>query len=167
MKNLEKRLTRLEKKQEFLHLRGMGESYNKIAEQIGISKPTLIKWSRLYAQELSEAKTKILDNVIEEYDIGKSGRLKIIAKELLRLDAEIGNRNLASIPTGKLLQVKLHYLEVIGKILDTKHIEFGGAVRVSKDPWQIIMEQCLEVDISNLSEDELLTELERRNNGNH
>jgi len=171
MKNLEKRLTRLEKRQEFIKLRGMGESYDKVAEQIGVSKPTLISWSRLYAPELSEAKLKVLDNVIEEFDLAKSGRLKIVAKELARLDAELGKRDLASIPTSKLIQIKLRALEVVGDILDSKKIEIDGNMNIQKDPWELIMQRCLKVDMSSLSEDDILAELEKRNiggsNGNH
>jgi len=138
MKNLSKR-------QEFIRLRGLGESFQSIADKIGISKQTLIVWSRKFGTEIDSAKLKVLDNIIEEYDLAKSGRLKIVAKELSRIDAELSKRDLASILTGKLLQIKLQALDVAGKILDVKKIEVGGTIAVS-DPlarWEAIVRQCM------------------------
>ena len=133
------------KRQEFLRLRSLGESFDKISAKIGISKPTLLKWSNDFAYELSQAKLKILDNIIEEYNVGKSGRLRIIAEEITRLDVELNKRDLASIPTSKLLQIKLKALEVAGNILDVKRIELGGSVEIedTMSRWERIMSQCV------------------------
>lgn len=134
----------LEKKQEFIKLRGFGESFDSISGKIGISKQTLLVWSKKYSQELSEVKLKVLDNVIEEYDLAKAGRLKIIARELHRLDVELTKRDLASIPTSKLLQIKLKALEVVGGILDAKRVEVGGALELNDaaSRYENIMRRC-------------------------
>jgi orotate phosphoribosyltransferase-like protein len=138
MKNLNKR-------QEFIRLRGMGESYSSISKEIGISKQTLLKWSEKYAHELSQAKLKVLDNIIEEYDIAKSGRLKIIAKDMLRLDAELSKRDFSSISTFKLMGIKLKALEVAGNILDAKRVEVGGSLQIddTMSRWNAILNQCV------------------------
>jgi hypothetical protein len=137
-------LKSLEKHQEFIRLRGMGESFDSIATSIGISKQTLLQWSKKYAFELREAKLKVLDNVIEEYDLAKAGRLKIIAKELSRLDVELSKRDLASIPTSKLMQIKLKALEVVGGILDSRRVEVGGSLELNDaaSRYEKIMRQC-------------------------
>ena len=137
-------MKKLSKCQEFIKLRGLGESFQSIGDKIGISKQTLIVWSRKFNTELAEAKLRVLDNVIEEYDLAKSGRLKIVAKELSRLDAELSKRDLASISTSKLLQLKLKALDVVGKILDMGKIEVGGTIAMS-DPllrWEDIVTRC-------------------------
>jgi hypothetical protein len=138
-------LKNLSKRSEFIRLRGLGESFDKIADKIGISKQTLLSWSKVYSHELSEIKGKVLDNIIEEYDIAKSGRLKIIVKDLTRIDVELSKRDLASIPTSKLIQIKLKALEVAGNILDAKRIEVGGSVAIASDPlarWESIIREC-------------------------
>ena len=122
----------------------MGESFDSISKEIGISKQTLIVWSRLYAQELSEAKLKVLDNVIEEYDLAKSGRLKIVAKDISRLDAELLKRDLTTMDTDKLLELKFKALDVVGKILDSKRVEIGGTLVVNDamSRYESILRQC-------------------------
>jgi hypothetical protein len=122
----------------------MGETFESISKEIGISKQTLLAWSRKFSIEIAGAKSRVLDNVIEEYDIAKSGRLKIVAKDMLRIDAELSKRDLASIPTSKLMQIKLKALEVAGDILDVKRIEVGGSIELndSISRWERIVREC-------------------------
>jgi DNA invertase Pin-like site-specific DNA recombinase len=42
-----------DKIQEFITLRAEGYSFRQISEQIGVSKPTLIKWSRKFGKEIN------------------------------------------------------------------------------------------------------------------
>lgn len=107
----------LEVREKFIRLRGIGESFDSISEKLGISKKTLIAWSRLYAPELVEAKGKALDTVLEEYDLAKSGRIKMVAKEIARIDAELAKRDFSNIPTGKLVDMKIKALDTAGRIL--------------------------------------------------
>ena len=41
--------------EKFIELRAQGFSFDKIAEEIGTSKPTLLKWSSQYGRELEQA----------------------------------------------------------------------------------------------------------------
>lgn len=134
----------LEKHQEFIRLRGLGESFDKIADKIGVSKQTLLSWSKFYSEELSQIKSKVLKNVVEEYGIAKAGRLKIIAQDMLRLDTELNKRDFASIPTSKLIQIKLKALEVAGNILDIKRVEVGEPLVVNDamSRYENILKQC-------------------------
>jgi uncharacterized protein YjcR len=41
----------------FILMRSQGWSYNRIAEQLNVSKPTLIKWSREHEFEINNLRT--------------------------------------------------------------------------------------------------------------
>jgi transposase len=41
------KVTKIDQKEQFIELRAKGVSYDEIAKEIGVSKPTLIKWGRI------------------------------------------------------------------------------------------------------------------------
>ena len=43
----------LRDKQDFIHLRAQGLSFEKISVEIGVSKPTLIKWNQEFSEEIA------------------------------------------------------------------------------------------------------------------
>ena len=43
----------LQTKEKFIELRARGLSFNKIAEEIEVSKPTLLKWSSEFSEEIA------------------------------------------------------------------------------------------------------------------
>jgi len=45
----------IEQQARFIELRGKGMSFQKIAEEIGVSKPTLIKWNGELLEQVKEA----------------------------------------------------------------------------------------------------------------
>lgn len=60
-----------EQKNEFLELRAGGMSYDKIAQKLGVSKQTLINWSKeLEKRDLSEIPTlKLFDLFMKYYKL--------------------------------------------------------------------------------------------------
>lgn len=44
----------MEVRKRFVELRGQGLSFRAISQEMGVSKPTLIKWSRLYHGDIQE-----------------------------------------------------------------------------------------------------------------
>jgi transcriptional regulator with XRE-family HTH domain len=50
-------------KEEFLKLRAKGWSFNRIAKQLGVSKPTLLAWSRDFALEIRNQKALEHENL--------------------------------------------------------------------------------------------------------
>ena len=135
----------LEKRLEFIKLRGLGDSFDSISAAIGVTKKTLIAWSKKYKQEILEVKGKALEYVIEEYDLAKSGRLKIIAEEIIRIDTELDKRGFTNISTSILIRMKLMALDVIGKILDANKVEIGGEVEIrgSANTYRTILREVM------------------------
>lgn len=101
------------KKQSFLELRAKGMSFAKISEQIGVSKPTLIDWSRELELEVSNLKAIEMEALYEEHRLNKEARIKRLGNQLNKLEAEIENRNLADIPTSKLFDLYSSVLKTI------------------------------------------------------
>src|SRR5258706_16287824 len=81
-------------KQQFLLLRSQGQSFARIGRQLGISKPTLIKWSRQCRSEIAQ---QIL--LKQETSISASQELAELNRKLNALRQELLSRALRDVPT--------------------------------------------------------------------
>ena len=88
--------------QKFIELRSRGVSFARIAEQLGVAKSTLILWSREHQHLIQNLRTIEWEEFVDNTLVSKQERLKAIAEQLRRLDAELAHRDLASIPTPRL-----------------------------------------------------------------
>jgi len=94
-----------EQKKEFVRLRASGRSYQAIAEQIGVSKPTVLKWAVELENEIKQAQGLEFQALLESYEMSKRIRLESLLKLHKRIQAEIDRRELADIPTAKLFDL--------------------------------------------------------------
>jgi len=94
-----------EQKKEFVRLRASGRSYQAIAEQIGVSKPTLLKWAVGLENEIKQAQGLEFQALLESYEMSKRIRLESLLKLHKRIQAEIDRRELKDIPTAKLFDL--------------------------------------------------------------
>src|SRR6185295_6059964 len=80
---------------EFLRLRIAGLSFARIARQLGVSKPTLIAWSRQCRNDLRQAEQP------EQHDLknATTEELAAITKRYEALQQELFSRSLCEIPT--------------------------------------------------------------------
>jgi transposase-like protein len=99
----------LETKHRFIELRAKGYSFDKIALELNKAKQTLIDWSRELKEEIEIRKATELELIYESYFLLKKSRLQSLGDILLRVETEIGQRNLSTIPTDKLLDIYLKY----------------------------------------------------------
>jgi len=88
--------------QKFIELRSRGVSFARIAEQLGVAKSTLILWSREHQYVIQNLRAIEWEEFVDNTLVSKQERLKAIAEQLRRLDAELAHRDLASIPTPRL-----------------------------------------------------------------
>ena len=95
-------------KEEFIRLRAEGLSFSKIADQLGVSRPTLIKWSGEMESEISAARYAQLEALAEEYGLLKEARLKNFGQLLEKLTTELSKRELSEVPTFQLLKMVLN-----------------------------------------------------------
>jgi len=108
----------LETKHRFIELRAKGYSYDKIALELNKAKQTLIDWSKELKGEIEIRKATELELIYESYFLLKKSRLQSLGDLLLRIETEIGERSLSTIPTDKLLDIYLKYSNQIKEELE-------------------------------------------------
>ena len=99
----------IEQQARFIELRGKGMSFQKIAEEIGVSKPTLIKWNGEFLEQVKEAQYMELENLVEQYGLFRKKRFEVYCKALNSALNEFQERaetgELKNVPTDKLLNL--------------------------------------------------------------
>ena len=56
-----------EEKQKFVQLRAVGMSFDRIAQETGISKPTLLKFQAELKEEIQEQQYYELENIVNHF----------------------------------------------------------------------------------------------------
>jgi transposase len=99
----------IEKQARFIELRGKGMSFQKIAEEIGVSKPTLIKWNGELMEQVKEAQYMEFEGLVEQYGLFRKERFEIYCKALNKALQEFQERaetgELKKVPTDKLFNL--------------------------------------------------------------
>lgn len=91
-----------EVKEKFVELRAKGLSFAKIADELSVSKPTLINWSQELKDDISNMETIQRDSFYEKYRIDKLKRVEVFSEELEKVWVEFRKRDLSGVPTDKL-----------------------------------------------------------------
>src|SRR6266705_1637656 len=84
---------------DFLRLRIAGLSFARIARQLGVSKPTLIAWSRVSQPELDSGHVEAQERAQHEISTTASQELAEIKRRHHALRQELFSRALRDIPT--------------------------------------------------------------------
>lgn len=111
-------------KEQFMELRASGMSYQKIVDQLHVSKQTLISWSRELKHEIANLRAISRDALQEQYYVMTSKRIELFGEKLQALQTELAGRDLSSVPTEKLLDCVLKY----GKALKEEEVATRFAV---------------------------------------
>ena len=102
-----------EKQDQFIELRAKGLSYDRIAKEINVSKPTLIKWSKDFELEISNLKAIELEALQEKYFMLKANRIKLFGEKLKAIQEELDKRDLSEVPTAKLFELMIRYSDYL------------------------------------------------------
>ena len=95
----------LQNKESFIQLRAQGLSFDKISAQIGISKPTLIKWDRECSKEVANLMYFNFEKLIEQYKLLKINKIEAFANTLKRVLDELSKRNFENVSTKDLVSI--------------------------------------------------------------
>lgn len=98
-----------ETKEQFIELRAKGVSFEKIAKELGVSKQTLITWSKQFQIEISNLKAIKLEALQEQYYVAKEKRVQLLGKKLEILIKELDKRDISGVPTVKLFELVCKY----------------------------------------------------------
>lgn len=102
-----------DKQQEFIELRAKGNSFDRIAKKIGVSKGTLIEWSKQLTVELGNRVSLETDMTLEKYQITKRNQLETYGIQLSKIREEIDKRDLKDVPTPKLIEMQLKLVDAV------------------------------------------------------
>ena len=98
-----------ELKQKFIELRARGLSFDKIAGELHVSKPTLITWSRELAETIKNYSAIEREALQEQYLISRKARVELLGGLLKTIKDELASRDLKDVPTHKLFELLLKY----------------------------------------------------------
>ena len=107
-----------ETKQRFIELRAQGWSYARISEEIKVSKPTLVEWSKDLKIQVAvdNAHAMILENLKEQFGLMQEERLRFFAERLKDLRGEFKKRELSEVPVDKLLDMILKVEQKVNQL---------------------------------------------------
>jgi transposase len=107
-------MTGLELQEQFIELRASNLSYDKIAKQLKISKPTLIKWAKQFETDIANMRTVNMTALYEQYKISKQHKLEMWAEQLQAIRQELNSRGYKDMSTSALVDL----LERFSKLVD-------------------------------------------------
>lgn len=114
----------------FIELRAKGYSYDKIAEETGISKPTLLKWSTEYSRQLKEAEHFELNSLLSQYGVMRQSRVQayssMLGKALQELKKRAEETDYSEVPTDKLLRIALELERRVEREAEEKKFDNGA-----------------------------------------
>jgi hypothetical protein len=102
-------------RERFIELRAGGQSYQSIADTLGITKQTAIGWSKDFNCEIKNLKAMHLDCLYEQHLMTREARIKVLGEQLEKVRAEIIQRDLGSVSTEKLYDVLLKLMDAQSK----------------------------------------------------
>ena len=97
-----------DKKQKILTLRAKGKSYASIAAELSIAKQTAIDYCKDNEETIATLKALELETLYESHHINKEARIEALSTLKDKLREEIDRRDLADIPTDKLITLYLN-----------------------------------------------------------
>jgi hypothetical protein len=95
----------LQCKEKFIQLRAQGLSFDKISKEMGISKPTLIKWNQEYSKEVSNLIFFYSENLIEEFKLLRIHKIESLSRILNRALEELSKRSFENVSTKDLIAI--------------------------------------------------------------
>jgi uncharacterized protein YjcR len=84
---------KVEKQAKFIELRAKGNSYDNIVKKLGISKNTLLKWSKEFEAEIEDATIFEKDALMERYKMTELHLLEMYGEELKSIREDLLNWN--------------------------------------------------------------------------
>lgn len=88
--------------QQFVELRIQGRSYARIAEELKVSKRTLIEWGRKFQFEIHNGRVVEREALRERYLSSIEEMVYRLGEQLQRVEAELAKRDIAELSTMRL-----------------------------------------------------------------
>ncbi len=95
----------VEKQQRFVFLRAEGWSFARIAQDLDVSKPTLINWSRKFQFDIQNQRAILLEHLKEKWLSSLDLRVNALGEQLRKIEAELAKREISGLTTGQLFSL--------------------------------------------------------------
>ncbi len=92
----------LETQGRFVELRSQGWSFARISQELNVSKPTLIKWSRQFQYDIQNLRAVELEALKEKWIASREEGINSLGLQLQKVEAELAMRDISELPTGRL-----------------------------------------------------------------
>jgi transposase len=104
---------KIEVQNKFVELRAKGNSYDKIAKTLGVSKSTLLSWSKDLSLEINNERSVAMDAIYEKHKLAKQHQMEMLGIQLGKVREELEKRDLSEVSTDKLVTMQLKLLDAI------------------------------------------------------
>ena len=94
----------------FIGLRAEGKSFNAIAQELKVSKPTLIQWSKLFESEIKDLQFDTFVTIKESHSWSSRQKYETMLKQLGKIDDAILEADLTQSSIKDLFTVKTNLL---------------------------------------------------------
>ncbi len=136
-----------QKQKHFLELRANGISFDDISKQIKVSKPTLVKWSKLFKDEINDLKALSILALKEEYQYTQKSQYKTLLKHLNKVDKAIEEKDLSKVSIKDLMMLKNDILEKLYKMEKETNFKNVGLEDLSiMDTFDISKKQLVNIE---------------------
>lgn len=102
-------------KDNFLQMRSEGHSFQAIANELNISKQTLIEWSKEFTTELQNIKTIRIEAIYNRFALTKDARITFMGEMIERVKSELDTRDLTKVGTERLFDIILKLSDALDK----------------------------------------------------
>jgi transcriptional regulator with XRE-family HTH domain len=96
-------------KARFIELRGQGLPLKRIADQIGVSKTTLINWEQDLKEQIDNLRAMELEALYDKYYLSVRKKVEFFGDVLSQIQRELETRDLSTVPTEKLFAMYAHF----------------------------------------------------------
>lgn len=117
----------LKQKERFIELRAKGVPYRRIADEINVSEPTLVKLGKELEIEVNNAKALEKELLQEEYFVSWAQRVQLIGGRLKSIRDELDKRDYTDVSSEKLMELEMKYIALL------KQDETKTSLRVESD----------------------------------
>jgi len=130
---------RNETKARFVELRGQGLPLKRIADEIGVSKTTLVNWEQDFKEQIDNLRAMELEALYDKYLLSVRKKVEFFGDVLSRIQGELETRDMSAIPTEKLFAMYAHFYREAQRALPEltfrtdEEIETAKTIRLSKE----------------------------------
>jgi orotate phosphoribosyltransferase-like protein len=104
---------KLDVQQRFIELRAKGNSYDKIAKTLRVSKSTLLAWSKDLEMSIDNERNMAMDALVEKHKLARQHQMEMLGIQLNNVRQEMEKRDLSAVPTDKLLAMQMKLLDAV------------------------------------------------------